>query len=113
MKLILKWLIGSAALFATPYLIPGIAIADFYTALSAVFVFGVLSVTLRPALGLLTLPINLLTFGLFSFVLNAFIFWLLSTIVKGFEVNGFISALLGSLFVSAVLAVADFVLHHD
>ena len=107
MTLIYKWLAGSLALLSAPYLIPGITIANFYTALVAVFVLGILHITVRPVLLLLTLPINMFTLGLFSLVLNALIFWFLSTIVKGLQVDGFVSAFLGALFVSAVLFVTD------
>ena len=113
MKLILRWLIVAGAFLATAYFIPGITVADFYTALVASFFLGVLSITIRPILFLLTLPITLVTFGLFSFILNAFIFWFLSTIVKGFQVSGFIPALFGSLFVSVVMYIADKLLSEE
>jgi len=107
MGIFLKWLIGSIALFVAPYLIPGITVANFYTALIASFVLGILNVTIRPLLILLTLPVNLLTFGLFRLVVNAVIFWFLSTIVKGLHIEGFVAAFLGALFVAVVLFVAD------
>lgn len=113
MRLFAKWLAGSAALVAASYIIPGISVVNFYAALVAILVLGVLNITLRPILALLTLPINMLTLGLFMFVVNALIFWFLSTIVKGLEVDGFAAALLGSLFVSAVFFIADRVLHKD
>ena len=113
MGLLLKWLAGSIALFRAPYLIPGITVANFYTALIASFVLGILNVTIRPLLVLLTLPVNLLTFGLFRLVVNAFIFWFLSTIVKGLDVDGFVAAFLGSLFVAVILFAADKLLDKD
>ncbi|MBX4215443.1 phage holin family protein [Candidatus Parcubacteria bacterium] len=113
MKLIIKWLIGGAALFAAPYLIPGIAIANFYTALVASFVLGLLNITVRPVLKLLALPLNLITFGLFTLVINAGIFWFLSTIVKGLDIDGFMAAFLGSLFVSAVLFAVHLFIDRD
>lgn len=113
MKLIFKWLILSGALLVAPYIIPGISISNFYSALVAVFVLGILHITIRPVLLLLTLPINLLTLGLFSLVVNAIIFWLLSTIVKGFQVDGFVAAFLGALFVSVVMFVADKILKDE
>jgi|SRR3989344_3367695 len=113
MKIILKWLIVAGAFFATAYFIPGIAVANFYTALIASFLLGVMSITVRPILFLLTLPITLITFGLFSFVLNALIFWFISTIIKGFQVDGFIPALLGSFFVSVIMYIADKLLSEE
>lgn len=97
MKLILRWLITSAAIFAVPYLVPGVHIANFYAALIAALVIGLINMTIRPILLLLTLPITLLTLGLFTLVINGLMFWLTSTIVKGFSVDGFVPALLGSL----------------
>lgn len=107
MNIIYKWLLASIALSFAPYIIPGITVANFYSALIAAFVLGILSITVKPILTLLTLPINLITFGLFTLVLNALIFWFLSTIIKGINIDGFVSAFLGSLFVSVVIFIAD------
>ena len=107
MNLVLKWLVSALALFGATYFIPGITVVSFYTALIAMIFLGVLNVTVRPILFLLTLPVNLVTFGLFSIILNALIFWFLSTIVKGLYIDGFIPALLGSLFVSVAIFIAD------
>lgn len=85
----------------------GIVVQNFYSAVVVAVLWGLIMLTVRPVLGLLTLPINLLTFGLFSFVLNALLFWLLSTFVEGFFVAGFIPALIGS----AALSVVSMALH--
>lgn len=87
--------------------VPGIAVAGFYPALVAAAIWGLMSLTLRPILLILTLPINLITFGLFSFVLNALLFWFLSSFIQGFSVAGFVPALIGSFF----LFLAAWVLH--
>ncbi|MEK7581995.1 MAG: phage holin family protein [Patescibacteria group bacterium] len=113
MILIFKWFISAIAIFAATYFIPGISVLNFYTALIASFLLGILNITIRPILYLLTLPINLITFGLFSIVLNALIFWFLSAIVKGLQIEGFIPALLGSIFVFAVMFIADKVLNSE
>lgn len=97
MKLLLRWLINAAAIFLIPYLIPGISVANFYTALIAALVIGLLNAVVRPVLFILSLPITILTLGLFTLVLNAFLFWLASTVVKGFEVHGFAAAFFGAL----------------
>ncbi len=102
LKLLLKLFVYTIALLAIARLVPGIAITSFYTALVVAVLWAIVSVTLKPLLVLLTLPINLLTLGLFTFVLNALLFWFLSTFVAGFTVAGFIPALEGSFFLSLV-----------
>ena len=110
MKIIFKWLIAAASIFGAAYFIPGISVIGFYSALVASLILGILNITVRPVLYILTLPVNMVTFGLFSIVINAAIFWFLSTIVKGIEISGFAAALLGSLFVSAVMFISDKIL---
>lgn len=85
----------------------GIAVSGWYPALIAALIWGLFSLTVRPVLTLLTLPINILTLGLFSFVLNALLFWFIATFVDGFTVAGFVPALIGSV----VLAVVSWALH--
>ncbi|HWQ99813.1 MAG TPA: phage holin family protein [Candidatus Methylomirabilis sp.] len=97
MRLLLRWAISAFAIFLVPYIVPGVTIRNFWTALVAALVIGLINVVIRPVLVLLTLPVNLLTLGLFTLVINAILFWLASTIVKGFEVQGFTAAFLGAL----------------
>ncbi len=85
----------------------GIAVTGFYSALIVAVIWGIIMLIVRPVLGLLTLPINLLTFGLFSFVLNALLFWFLSTFIQGFSVAGFVPALIGSVILSLVSSVIN------
>lgn len=80
----------------------GVSVDNFYIALIVALIWGVVMLTVRPILGLLTLPINLLTLGLFSFVLNALLFWFIASFVQGFYVAGFVAALLGSVILSCV-----------
>ncbi len=101
-KLLLRVLATAAAILLIANFIPGIAVASFTTALIAALVWGIMGLTIRPILGLLTLPINLITFGLFSFILNALMFWLLAAFVPGFSVAGFIPALEGSVILTIV-----------
>ncbi len=101
-KLILKVLITAAALLVAAYAIPGITVASVYTAIIAAVILGLLHLIVRPVLFILTLPINILTLGLFSFVLNALLFWFAASFVDGFSVAGFIPALLGSLLVAII-----------
>lgn len=97
MHIILRWLISAAAIFLVPYIVPGVTIGNIYTALIAALVIGLINLIIRPILLILTLPVNILTLGLFTLVVNAILFWLASTVVKGFEVNGFMAAFLGAL----------------
>ena len=107
LKAFVHVLATAAALLLMPRFIPGLVVADFYTAAIVALIWGLLSVTVRPILGLLTLPINLLTFGLFSFILNALLFWFVASFVQGFEVAGFIAALLGSVILTIVSWAVD------
>ena len=100
MILVTRWFIVALSFLGAAYLVPGIEVASFYTALILSFFWGFIGVIFRPILVLLTLPINIVTLGLFTFVINAFLFWFLGTFVRGFEVSGFIEALLGSLVVT-------------
>ena len=101
-------LIALVLLGVTQYsLIPGISVSSFATAVVVSLILGVLNVFIKPILLLLTLPVNLLTLGLFTFVINAFLFWLVSFFVKGFEVSGFVAAFLGALVVSVVKWLLD------
>jgi len=88
------------ALLLAERFIPGIEVESFYTALVVTVLIGLASITIKPLLTLLTLPIHLLTFGLSAFFINAGIFWFLSTFIQGFTVEGIVPALLGSLAVA-------------
>ncbi|TSC69623.1 MAG: putative membrane protein [Parcubacteria group bacterium Gr01-1014_56] len=100
--IIIRVLAIAGTLLLISELVPGISVASFYTAVVVAVVWGLFGLTVRPVLTILTLPINLITFGLFSFVLNALLFWFLSTIIAGFAVAGFVPALIGSVILSAV-----------
>ncbi len=107
MKLILKWLLSATALLALTHLYAGVQVASFSTALLAAFAIGLLNIVLRPLLILLTLPVTMLTLGLFLFVINALVFWASTGLIGGFQVRGFGAALLGSLFYSLAGLVID------
>ena len=109
-KMILKWLLSAAALLGVAYIYGGVSVASFSSALVAALVIGLLNMLVRPVLVLLTIPITLLTLGLFLFVINALMFWAASGLVGGFHVNGFWAALLGSLIYSALGVLIDAVL---
>jgi putative membrane protein len=99
---LLRVLINAAALWVAASLIPGIGLVDLGATLLAALVLGLINAIVRPVLIFLTLPITLVTLGLFIFVLNAFCLWLTSRLVPGFEVHGFFAAFFGALVISAV-----------
>jgi len=107
MKLILKWLLYATALLAVAYLYNGVQVQSFGAALIAALVIGLFNMILRPVLVLLTLPVTLVTLGLFLFVINALMFWAASGVLDGFAVTGFGAALLGSLIYSCFGIVID------
>ncbi len=107
MKILLHILIVALALMAAAYVIPGIEVASVYTAIIAALIIGLLNLVIRPILFVLTLPLTIVTFGLFAFVLNAAIFWFAASFIEGFTVTGFLPALLGSLVVSLASAVSS------
>ena len=100
MKLILRWLLLAAALLLVAYLYPGVTVTSFTAAMIAALVLRLLNTIVRPLLVLLTLPVTLLTLGLFLFVINALMFWAAAGVLDGFNVNGFVAALIGSLIYS-------------
>ena len=107
MKLILRWLLLAAALLLVAYLYPGVTVTSFTAAMIAALVLGLLNTIVRPLLVLLTLPVTLLTLGLFLFVINALMFWAAAGVIDGFNVNGFVAALVGSLIYSLCGMVID------
>lgn len=106
MGFILQWLVSGLAVIVTAYLLPGVQVENFFAALVTALVLGLVNAFLRPVLILLTLPLNILTLGLFTLVINALLVMLAATIVPGFSVQGFWSALLFGI----VLAVISFAL---
>lgn len=102
MRLILLWLINTVALFAVPYLLQSVSIDDFTTALVAALVLALVNTLIRPLLVLLTLPVTLLTLGLFILVINGLMFWVVAQMVGGFHVASFGSAILGALLYSVI-----------
>jgi putative membrane protein len=110
MKLITQWLLSAAALLAVAYLYEGVVVTSFGAALLAAALLGALNLVLRPILILLTLPVTLLTLGLFLFVVNALVFWAAAGLLSGLDVRSFGAALLGSLIYSVLQLAIDFVL---
>jgi putative membrane protein len=102
MRLLIVWLINAAALFVVPYLIPSIRVQDFTTALIAALVLAFVNTLIRPVLVFLTLPVTVLTLGLFVFVINGLLFWAVANFIQGFQVAGFWSAVGGALVYSII-----------
>jgi putative membrane protein len=95
--ILLRWFLSAVTLLLVGYLVPGVHVTGIWAALIAALVLGILNVLIKPLLILLTLPITILTLGLFTLIINAGIFLLASTIVKGFSVDSFGAASIGSL----------------
>lgn len=102
---VIRWLILTAAIMFTSYLIDGIQVSGFFSALLAAAILGVLNIFFKPVLLILTLPFNILTLGLFTFVINAILLMMVSGVISGFTVRDFKSALFGSLLISIVNAI--------
>ena len=107
MKLLAKWLLSAVALLAVAHLYNGVVVTSFTSALIAAFVIGLFNTLLRPLLIVLTLPVTVITLGLFLFVINALMFWFAASVLNGFQVRGFGAALLGSLIYSVLGIVID------
>ena len=102
MNLLIVWLVNTVSLIAVAYLMPSIRVADFTTALIAALVLGLVNAVIRPVLVLLTLPVTLLTLGLFILVINGLLFWFVGSFIKGFVVEGFWAGFLGAIIFSLI-----------
>ena len=107
LKILVRWLLLAAALLLVAHLYPGVTVKDFGAAMIAALVLGLLNTLLRPLLVLLTLPVTLLTLGLFLFVINALMFYFAAQMLDGLQVSGFAAALIGSLIYSLCGMVID------
>ena len=106
-SLLLRWLLNALALLAVAYLYPGVHVESFFAAAMAALALGLANALIRPILVLLTLPVTIITLGLFLFVINASLFWLVAQVIQGFAVQGFLAALVGSILYSLItLAVS-------
>ena len=107
MKLLLRWGLLACALVLVAHLYPGVKVTSFGSALVAALVLGLLNTLVRPLLVLLTLPVTVVTLGLFLFVINALMFWSAAGVLSGFNVTGFGAALIGSVIYSLCSMVID------
>jgi putative membrane protein len=106
-SVLINWIVSAMVIFSVAYVLPGVHIADFTTALVVALVLGVVNALLKPVLVILTLPITILTLGIFAFILNALLILLVSSIVPGFRIDGFLWALIFGI----VLSVANWVVN--
>lgn len=102
MTWLLVWILNAVTLLIVAYILPGIVVASFWSAMIAALVLGLINMLVKPILILLTLPITIVTLGLFLLVINALMFWLAGSLLKGFQVNGFWWAVGGALFYSVI-----------
>ena len=107
MKMIVRWLLLAAALLLVAHLYSGVKVTSFADAMIAAFVLGLLNTLVRPVLVLLTFPVTLITLGLFLFVINALMFYAAAYVLTGFNVTGFVAALIGSVIYSLCGMVID------
>ena len=112
MKILVRWLLLACALLLVAHLYPGVTVTSFGAAMVAALVLGLFNAVLRPLLVLLTLPVTVLTLGLFLFVINALLFWGAAQVLDGLAVAGFGAALIGSLIYSLCGVVIDMALEH-
>ena len=106
-KLLAKWLLSAIALLFVAYVYNGVTVSSFGSAMLAAFVIGLLNTVVRPVLVVLTLPVTVVTLGLFLFVINALMFYIASALLDGFQVRDFIAALVGSLIYSVIGIVIE------
>lgn len=110
LALLARWIVNAGALLLVAYLYPGVQVRDFVAALIAALVLGLVNAIVRPLLVVLTLPVTLITLGLFLFVINAFLFWLVAELVQGFTVSNFGAALIGSILYSIITLLTSWLL---
>jgi putative membrane protein len=110
MRILLVWLINALSLLAVHYVLPSVSVDSFYIALLTALLLGLVNTLIRPLLVLITLPLTILTLGLFTLVINGLLFWFVASFVAGFHVGGFWSAFWGAIVYSVISSVASWLL---
>ncbi len=113
MRIILHWIILSVAVFATTYIISGISLSSMWVALIVGACLTLFNMFIKPIVSILTLPLNIVTLGLFSLVVNGLLFWLLGTTINGFSVTTFSAAFVGAILVSLINWILKKVFNFD
>lgn len=110
MQILIALILNAVALLATAYIVPGFKVESFTTALLAAIVLGVVNTFIKPILSLLSAPLTIITLGLFSFVVNAVVLFIVSAVVKGVTIDGWVPAILGAIVLSVVSTILNTVL---
>ena len=105
---VIRWLVSAIALAVTAWIIKGIEIHGIFSLLIATLVLGILNAIIRPILLILTLPLNFLTLGLFTFVINAIMLLITASVVEGFEIHGFWAAFIGAIFMAIISTILTY-----
>jgi len=113
MNILFRWLANAGVLLLMAYYLPGIFVSGWYAALITALVLGLVNAVIKPVLVILTLPVNLITLGLFTLVINALLFWFVSTFIQGFVVSGFWPAFWGALILTVVSWLLSSLLKKD
>lgn len=111
LSLVLAWIINALSLIALAWILPAVHVQSFGSAMAAALVLSVVNLLIRPVLIVLTLPVNLLTLGLFTLIINGFLFWLVANFIQGFTVGGFWWAVLAALLYSLISSLINAVLN--
>lgn len=111
--ILLRWFITTLAIFALPYFVGGIKVAGILTAVLAAAVLVFINTIIRPIVTILTLPLNILTLGLFSFILNGIFFWFVAHLISGFSVATFSAAVIGAFIISVVNWIVGHFVKHE
>lgn len=113
MKIILHWILISISVFATSKIVKGVSVDPIWVSLVVGACLTLFNMFIKPIVNILTLPINAITLGLFSLVINGALFWYLGTLIKGFSTEGFYAAFVGALLVSVINWLLKKVFHYD
>ncbi len=113
MRLLLHWILNAVALLIVAHVVPGVSVSDPVTALVAAVLLGLANAVIRPVLVLLTLPVTILTLGLFLLVINGLLFWAVSALTTGFEVRGFWAGVLGALVYSVLTTLLSLLVRNE
>jgi len=113
MKIILHWIILSVAVYATTYIVSGVSLSQLWVALVVGACLTLFNMFIKPIVSILTLPLNIVTLGLFSLVINGLLFWFLGTVIIGFSVTTFTAAFVGAIIVSIINWILKKVFHFD
>lgn len=100
--ILIRWLISAMIVLFTAWLLPGITVENFFAAMGAAFVIALINISIKPVLNLITMPFNILSFGIMALIINALLLMFTAYVVPGFEVSGFLNAFFGSIIISVL-----------